>query len=143
MCAELEEQELTTSAQGGLISVAVILERFQKTFVLLGDASNYISQNRKDLIIRKISQKNKGLGKLFNSVCKDARPEGSLLFGPAVQIAITEKAETMAALSKTASKTDPGGDHKKFFLTRPDQWVWQWLGQKCQTVQQEQSQGSR
>ena len=87
--------------------------------MLLGNASNYISQNRRDLIIRKISQKNKGLGKLLNSVCKDSRPEGSLLFGPAVQKAITERAETMAALSKTAAKTDPGGDHKKFFRQGP------------------------
>lgn len=116
--AELEEQELTTSAQGGLIPVEVVLECFQKTLVLLGNASNYVSQNRRDLIIRKISQKNKGLGKLLNSVCKDSRPEGPLLFGPAVQKAITARAETMAALSKTASKTDPG-DHKKFFRQGP------------------------
>ena len=40
--SELEEQELTT-VQGGLVPVEVVLECFQKTLVLLGDASNYMS----------------------------------------------------------------------------------------------------
>ena len=116
--AELEEQELTT-AQGGLVPVEVVLECFQKTLVLLGNASNYMSLNCRDAIIRKISQKSKGLGRLLNSACKESKPEDSLLFGPAVQKTITERAETMAALSKTAFKTDSGGDHKKFFRGGP------------------------
>ena len=112
--AKLEEQELST-AQGGLIPVEVVLECFQKTLVLLGNASNYMSLNRRDIIIRKISQKSKGLGWLMNSVCKESKPEGTQLFGTAVQKAITERAETMSALSKTATKTDSSGDRKKFF----------------------------
>ena len=117
--AELEEQEVSTAAQGGLIPVKVVLECFQKTLVLLGNASNYMSLNRRDIIIRKISQKSKGLGRLMNSVCKESKPEGTQLFGTAVQKAITERAETMLALSKTASKTDSSGDRKKFFRGGP------------------------
>ena len=49
------------------------------------------------------------------SVCKGLKPEGSLLFGSTVQKTITERAETMLALSKTVSKTDYGGDSKSFF----------------------------
>ena len=62
--AALEEQEVTT-AQGGLILVEVVLECFQKTLVLLGNASNYMSLNHRDIIIRKILQKSKGLGRLM------------------------------------------------------------------------------
>ena len=51
--AALEEQEVTT-AQGGLIPVKVVLECFQKTLVLLGNAFNYMSLNHRDIIIRKI-----------------------------------------------------------------------------------------
>ena len=82
--AALEEQEVTT-AQGGLIPVEVVLECFQKTLVLLGNASNYMSLNHRDIIIRKISQKSKGLGWFMNSVYKESKPEGTQLFGTAVQ----------------------------------------------------------
>ena len=118
LSAELEEQEVST-AHGGLIPVEVVLECFQKMLVLLGNASNYMSLNCRDIIIRKISQKSKGLGRLMNSVCKESKPEGTQLFGTAVQKAITERAETMSALSNTASKTDSSGDCKKFFRGAP------------------------
>ena len=116
--AALEEQEVTT-AQGGLIPVEVVLECFQKTLVLLGSASSYMSLNHRDIIIRKISQKSKGLGRFMNSVYKESKPEGTQLFGTVVQKAITERAETMSALSKTASKTYSSGDCKKFFQGGP------------------------
>ena len=116
--AELEEQEVTT-AQGGLIPVKVVLECFQKMLVLLGNASNYMSLNHRDIIIRKIIQKSKGLGRLMNSVCKESKLEGTQLFGTAVHKAITERAETMSALSKTASKAHSSGDCKKFFRGGP------------------------
>ena len=77
-----------------------------------------MSLNRRN-IIRKISQKSKCLGWLMNSVCKESKPEGTQLFGTAVQKAITERAEAMSTLSKTASKTDYSGDRKKFFRGSP------------------------
>ena len=70
-------------------------------------------------MIRKILQKSKSLGRLMNSVCKESKPEGTQLFGTTVQKAITERAETMSALSKTAFKTDYSGDCKKFFWGGP------------------------
>ena len=117
MWVDLEEEEVTT-AQGGLIPVEVV-ECFQKTLVLLSNASNYMSYNCRDIIIQKISQKSKGLGWLMNSVCKESKSEGTQLFDTAVQKAITERAETMSALSKTASKTDSSDDRKKFLRGGP------------------------
>ena len=66
----LEEQEMTI-AQGGQVPVEVILECFQKTLVLLGNASNYMSLNRRDIIIWKISQKSKGLGRVMKSAARN------------------------------------------------------------------------
>ena len=61
----------------------------------------------------------------MNSVCKEQ------LFGTAIQKAITERAEAMSALSRTASKTDPG------VIV-----VQQWIRQECQTVHQRQPEPS-
>ena len=55
----------------------------------------------------------------MNSVCKELKPEGTQLFGTAVQKAITKRAETMSALSKTASKADYSSDREKFFRGGP------------------------
>ena len=72
-----------------------------ETMVLLGNTSNYMSLNHRNIIIWKISQKSKGLGRLMNSVYKESKPEGGTqLFGTAVQKAITDRVETMSALSQ-------------------------------------------
>ena len=89
----------------GLVPVEVVLDTIQRSLVLIGNASNYISEARRDLIVSKISQKQKGLGKMLRSVCQSARSEGSDLFGPGVHKALTERADTLAALKKALEKT--------------------------------------
>ena len=78
--AKLEEQELTTHKGVWYQWRYIVLECFQKTLVLLGNASNYISLNCRDMIIRRISQKSKHLGRLLNNACKKSKPEHFLLF---------------------------------------------------------------
>ena len=56
----------------------------QKSLVLLGNASNYVSETRQDLIMGKLSKKNRSLGRVLKSACKNNKRKGALLFGPAV-----------------------------------------------------------
>ena len=119
--AHLEEQQLTSS-QGGLIQVEVMLEAIQKSLVLLGNASNYVSESRRDLIIGKLSRKKKSLSKVLKSACKKNKAEGSLLFGPAVHKAISYRADTLSAFSKAAEKTSlpqAGRSDGNFFRRGP------------------------
>ena len=114
LLAHLEEQQLTVG-QGGLIQTEVVLEMIQKSLVLLGNASNYVSEIRRDLIIGKLSKKKRSLGRVLKSTCKKNKPEGALLFGPAVYKAISERVDTLAAFNKTAGKAQGGRLDGKFF----------------------------
>ena len=116
--AHLEEQQLTVG-QGGLIQTEVVLEMIQKSLVLLGNASNYISETRRDLIIGKLSKKKRSLGRVLKSACKKNKPEGAMLFGPAVYKAISERVDTLAAFNKTAGKAQGGKPDGKFFRGSP------------------------
>lgn len=120
---DLDEQGISAS-QGGLVPVDTVLDVLQRTVVLVGNASNYISQCRRDNVITKMEFRNKGLASVMKSVCKKHKPEGDLLFGSAVHKALTERAETVSALKKVATKiqepaksshTPSGPNDKKFF----------------------------
>ena len=52
--------------------------------MLVGSASNYISQMRRDIIIRKLEDRKRGLARTLRSICKSHQPDGDLLFGSAV-----------------------------------------------------------
>lgn len=96
---QLEEQGLDSN-QGGLVPVEVILDTIQRSLVLIGNASNYISEARRDLVVGRISQKQKGLGKILKNICHRTKPEGSALFGSSVHKALTVRADTLADLYK-------------------------------------------
>ena len=116
--AHLEEQQLTVG-QGGLVQTEVVLEMIQKSLVLLGNTSNYVSEIRRDLIIGKLSKKKRSLGRVLKSACKKNKPEGALLFGPAVYKAISERVDTLAAFNKTAGKAQGAKPDGKFFRGGP------------------------
>ena len=104
----LDQQQLT-SGQGGLVPVDVVLEVIQRSLVLVGNASNYISQMRRDIIIRKLEDRNRGLARTLRSICKSRQPDGDLVFGSAVHKALSDRAETVSALQKAAAKVDVRG----------------------------------
>ena len=117
----LDQQQLTLG-QGGLVPVDVVLGVIQRSLVLVGNASNYISQMRRDIIIRKLEDRNRGLARTLRSICKSRQPEGDLLFGSTVHKALSDRAETVSALQKAAAKVDvrgSGGSVKKFFRGDP------------------------
>ena len=87
--------------------------------MLVGNASNYISQMKRDIIIQKLEDRNRGLARILRiSICKSCQAEGDLLFGSAVHKALSDRAETVSALQKAAAKVDVRGSRgsvKKFF----------------------------
>ena len=85
---DLDEQGFT-AGQSGLVPVDTVLDVLQRTVVLVGNASNYISQCRRDNVIAKMEFRNKGLASVMKSVCKQHKPEGDLLFGSAVHKALS------------------------------------------------------
>ena len=118
---ELHDQGLCGSTDS-LIPVGTVLEMIQKSLVLTGNASNYVSLVRRDLIISKMDSKNRNLSKVMKSICKRCKPEDSLLFGSEVHKALNKRAETAASLRKVASKfsesrpkTFGRGQPNKFF----------------------------
>lgn len=100
---ELHDQGLCGSSDG-LVPVNTVLEMIQKSLVLTGNASNYTSLVRRDLIISKMDSKNKNLSKVMKSICKRHQPDDTLLFGSEVHKALNERAETASSLRKVASK---------------------------------------
>ena len=100
---ELHEQDCISSADC-LIPVSTALEAIQKSLVLMGNASNYVSLIRRDHIISKMDLKNKSLAKVMKSICKHHQPDDSQLFGAEVHKALNERAETASSLRKVATK---------------------------------------
>ncbi len=122
---ELEEQGFT-SGQGGLMPVDTVLDTLQRSIVLIGNASNYVSQVRRDVIIRKLESHNKGLASALKSTCKKHQPEEDLLFGSQVRKALNERAQTLDSFKKVASKVSQpqstsrsSWKDKKFFRDGP------------------------
>ena len=119
---ELDEQGISTS-QNGLVPVESVLEVLQRTVVLVGNASNYISQCRRDNVVTKMEFKNKSLASVMKSICRKHKPEGDLLFGLAVHKALTDRADTVSALKKAEptklSHTASRSNDKKFFRRGP------------------------
>lgn len=100
---ELDDQGFT-SGQGGLMPVDTVLDTLQRSIVLIGNASNYVSQVRRDVVIRKLESHNKGLASVLKSICKKHQPEEDLLFGSQVHKALNEHAQTLDSFKKVASK---------------------------------------
>ena len=125
--AQLSEQQLTVG-QGGLVPVDVVLATIQKSLVLVGNASNYVSQMRRDTVIDKLRVKKKNLAASLKSICKSHQPKDDLLFGSAVQKALTQRAEAVEAFQKTAGKTDGPPESKKFFRRGPTSGYGRGLG---------------
>ena len=122
---ELEEQGFT-SEQGGLVPASTVLDTLQRSVVLIGNASNYVSQVRRDNIIRRLETQNKGLASTLKSICKKHQPEDDLLFGSQVCKALNQRAETLDSFRKVATKVAQSqssfrssGKDKKFFREGP------------------------
>lgn len=104
--SHLAEQQLTGKPEE-LIPVSEVIKLTQDTLVLIGNASNYISQTRRANIFNSISKSRPKLSSFMKEICKDDLGDtGTQLFGPEVRKKITERANTIDAFNKAISKVD-------------------------------------
>ena len=104
----LEEQGFTRG-KGNLMPVDSTLDIIQRTLVLTGNASNYISQCRCDSIISKVKLKNSRLGSTLSDICQEHQPDDKNLFGSEVRKVLSERAESLSAMKKLSSKLETPG----------------------------------
>ena len=104
--SHLSEQEFTGKTEE-LIPVSDVIRVTQDTLVLIGNASNYISQARRTAVINSIARSRPKLSSFLKEICKeDLGDTGDELFGPEVRKKITERASTIEAFNKAISRVD-------------------------------------
>ena len=109
---ELLEQNLTPSS-GGLVPVDIILDTLQKSVAMIGNATNYVSQIKREVIISQIEIKKKGLVQILRKACKaDLGEAEKELFGPTFRKTLKEKADAMVTFEKIADQVTHSGGHK-------------------------------
>ena len=113
-----------SGGQGNLMPVDTCLGMIQRTLVLVGNASNYISQCRRDNIIFKLKKQNPTLGTALGSICQEHQPDTKFLFGEEVRKALNERAESLSSMKKVSSKlekprTSGGRKDSQFFRQGP------------------------
>ena len=110
--------------------------------MLIGNASNYVSQVRRD-VIRKLESTNKGLASVLKSICKKHQPEEDMLhvFRSQDQKALNKHAQTLHSFNKVTSNiSQPQSTshsslkEKNFFLRQPGPRSWPPVGQNLQTI---------
>ena len=87
-----------------LMPVDTCLGMIQRTLVLVGNASNYISQCRGDNIIFKLKRQNPTLGTALGSICQEHQPGTKYLFGGEVRKALNGRAECLSSMKKVSSR---------------------------------------
>lgn len=120
---DLDEQGFS-SGHEHLMPVDCVLEMIQKTLVLIGNSSNYVSQCRRDNIVFKMKRQNPTLGSALAGICQEHQPDEKLLFGGKVHKALTDRADSLSAMKKVSSKmegpkTPSGQKTTKFFRQGP------------------------
>ena len=110
--------------QDNLMPVDTCLGMIQRTLVLVGNASNYVSQCRRDNIIFKLKRQNPTLGTALGSICQEHQPGTKYLFGGEVHKALNERAECLSSMKKVSSKLEKprtSGGHRdsQFFRQGP------------------------
>ena len=85
-----------------------VLKVVRETLVLIGNASSYISTNRKIAIIDKVKFTRPRLASFLKEVClEELGDTGGELFGPSAKKKLTERAETIKAFNEALTKIDP------------------------------------
>ena len=102
--SHLAEQQLMGKPEE-LIPVSKVIKLTQDTLVLIGNASNCISQTRRANIFNSISKSRPKLSSFMKEICKDDLGDtGTQLFGPEVRKKITERANTIDASPKLSAR---------------------------------------
>ena len=89
-----------------LMPVKAVIEVCQQTLALIGNASCYINESRRNDIISKIKQKRPRLGSFLQDVCKDLGEPSRELFGPTAKKRISERAQTIKDFNESLRSLD-------------------------------------
>lgn len=105
--SELDAQEMK-GAKSELIPADVVLRSIQATLTLIGNATNYISIQRRENIIKALPKSRENLAKILKQVTKrDSIGEGTHLFGENAMDEVSKRITTLESFRKSASKADP------------------------------------
>ena len=108
--------------QDELIPVKTVLEVCQQTLALVGNASSYISETRRSVIIDKVKLRRPRLASFLQDICKEDPGEPTKeLFGPTFKKRITERAQTIKDFNQSLRSLDspfagPSQTSRKRFL---------------------------
>ena len=104
--SQLEDQGLS-GKPNDLIPVSEVLKISKTALMLIGNASNYISETRRRVAIDTVKQSRPKLAKFLREICKEDLGEASGdLFGPRARQKVTERANTIQAINKALTKVE-------------------------------------
>ena len=89
------------------IPAGEVVQVIQDCLVLIGNASNYVSQARRNNIIQTLSKSRPKLGSFLKDMCNDnlSNTRGEL-FGPDIREKIMDRASTIEAFNKAITLVD-------------------------------------
>ena len=97
-----------------MIPASEVIKVMMDTIALIGNASNYISQTRRNIFIDSISGQCPNLAKFLREICKgDIADTGTELFEPQVGKKITDRADTTEAFNKAIAKVEVNPGQKQ------------------------------
>ena len=106
--SQLEDQGLS-GKPNDLIPVSEVLKISKTTLMLIGNASNYISETRRRVAIDTIKQSRPKLAKFLREICNEDLGEASGdLFGPRARQKVIERANTIEAFNKALARVESG-----------------------------------
>ena len=98
--------------QDELMPTKEVIRTIRETLALIGNASSYISNSRRSMIVDKIRPSRPKLASFLKEVCaEDVGDTGKELFGPTIKKKISERADTIKSFNEALKKIDPPQTH--------------------------------
>ena len=117
--SQLEDQGLS-GKPNDLIPVSEVLKISKTALMLIGNASNYISETRRRVAIDTVKQSRPKLAKFLREICKEDLGEASGdLFGPRARQKVTERDNTIQAINKALTKVESGPSSTRNVISSP------------------------
>ena len=97
-----------------LMPTSEVVKVIRDSLALIGNASAYIAQCRRQAIIDKVKPTGPQLAGFMKEICKEGMEEaGKDLFGPELKKKMNERADTIKAFNKALVTLDPPGTSKQ------------------------------
>ena len=117
--SQLEDQGLSGKPKD-LIPVSEVLKILKTTLMLIGNASNYISETRRRVAIDTIKQSRPKLATFLREICNEDLGEASGdLFGPRARQKVIERANTIEAFNKALARVESGPSNTRNMVSSP------------------------